>query len=112
MKYLLLEYGETPMQAIGMPKFKYCYDQNLTVLESTNKPIIDSLKSQLATETFTRVDSETADNDDNYQMRLATQTSTFVDAERPDDDADIHSIAMALITGTTTKVEMESTDQD
>lgn len=112
MKYLLLEFGETPIQAIGMPKVKYCYNQNLTVLESTDKPIIDSLKSQLATETFTRVDSEIPDSDDNYQMSLATQTHTLVDAERPDTDADTHSIAMSLITGTTTKVEMESTDQD
>ena len=112
MKYLLLEYGEAPIQAIGMPRVKYCYDRNLTVLEETGKPAIDLLENHLATETFTRVDSETPDSDDNYQMSLATQTRTFVDAERPDSDANNYSFAAALITGTTTKVEMESTDQD
>lgn len=111
MRYLLFEYGESPISITNMPKIKYNYDLNLNILESNNEPAISVLDNTV-TKTVTRVDSESPDSDDNYEMLMATQTHTLVKQEQSDSDDDIHSLQMSMITMTTTKVEMESTDQD
>lgn len=112
MRYLLLEYTEKPVFIADMPEVKYSYEKNLNVLEKTNEPAIDLLETNLVTETFTKVYNEAPDSDNDFQVNLVTQTLTLVHQENPDTDADIHSFAMSLITMTTTRVELESTDQD
>lgn len=111
MRYLLFEYGESPMLANDLPKVRYCYDKNLNILESNNKPAIGILDN-CATQTSTKVHNEQPDSDDNYMMSLGTKTLTLVNSERSDNEYDSILFASSLITMTSTRVEMESTDQD
>jgi len=111
MRYLLFEYGESPIHAENLPKMKYSYAKNLNVLVSNDEPAI-SLLDNVATETFTKVDNESPDCDDNYEMQLATQTHTLVQQESTDSDDDVNSMHLSMITMTNTRVEMENTDQD
>lgn len=111
MKYLLFEYGESPISVADNLKVKYSYDQNLNILDSTNKPAVNSLNSSI-TGTSTKVDNEVPDTDSDYSASLATQTHTLVDQEQTDSDDDFNRMEMSMITMTTTKVEMESTDDD
>lgn len=109
MKYLLFEYGELPIHLKDLPKVKYCYEVNLNVLKSNNKPAISVLDNS-ATGTSTKVYNETPDSDDNNFMLSGTQTHTFVNQENT--DSDYSQSQMSLTTMTATRVELESTDQD
>lgn len=114
MRYLLWEYGESPVLKTEMPKVKYNYEKNLNILETNNKPAIESLEMNLATETSTKVHNEVPDSDKDFQIHCVTQTLTLVSQEGSDTDADTgrYSLEVSLTTMTTTREELESTDHD
>ena len=114
MRYLLFEYGETPIHSIDLPEVKYDTNRNLNVLKHNNRPAIEVLDA-LATETLTKVYTESPDSDDNYNMIAATQTHTLVDQEQTDSDDDYHSLLSSVITATATstiKDEISDSDDD
>lgn len=111
MRYLLFEYGELPFSVIDLPEVEYDYSLNLNVLKSTKEPAIDNMNN-VSTQTMTKTYDEVNDTDQDSYVSMATQTLTLVDVEQSDADNNIHTMLTSLITMTTTRVEMESTDQD
>lgn len=111
MRYLLFEYGESPTYMTDIPPVKYDYEKNLNVLKSNNTPAICVLDN-CVTETGTKVHNESPDSDNNFPLNFGTQTFTLVDTEQSDSDEDSVLLSTSLITMTTTRVEMESTDSD
>ncbi len=111
MKYLLFEYGETITEEFEFPETRYCDIKNLNVFVSNNLPAIDTIENTV-TQTFTKVSGESSDSDSDMGMAVVTRTDSIGNSEETDSDHDVFSLSNFLITATTTRVEMESTDTD
>ncbi|MCG7280375.1 hypothetical protein MHJ94_03605 [Chryseobacterium taklimakanense] len=105
MRYLILDYTESPINSIDFPDYYYCHKSNLNKLYKTGKCAVDYLDN-LSTESFTK----TFNKDSEASLLFLTKTITLVSQENDDDDR--NAIRDALITMTTTKFEVESTDKD
>jgi hypothetical protein len=81
------------------------------VNKKTRQAAIDVLT--MDTETFTRVQRESSDSDDNGGLSalIDTETRTFTEREQSDDDNDRRSI-QALMDTTTITESREDVDQD
>lgn len=68
----------------------------------------------VSTKTYTEVKEESSDSDDDHpSLILSTKTETFVQSEQTDDDPGIDTGPKPpLSTGTATKVAWEETDKD
>ena len=73
----------------------------------------ESLKA-VGTKTFTEVHEESSDSDEDYfSFTLSTKTETFVLSEQTDEDPGVDSTPkQPIITGTATSVFREETDSD
>lgn len=111
MKYLLFEYGETITKEFEFPETRYCDIKNLNVFVSNNQPAIATIENTV-TQTFSKVSGESSDSDSDINMSVVTRTDSIGNSEETDDDNDVFSLSNFLITATTTRVEMESTDSD
>ena len=114
MKSFLLQFAETPqIESLPVSELEYSRTLNLTVIKGTDVPAINV--NELATETFTKANSEGTDPDVDFQRRLsvlmATSTQTRVYNETPDDDKGLNELQYLLDTRTLTE-SSETTDSD
>lgn len=116
MKPLIFEFAETPpMQNMDFSLIEYSNKLNLSVLKGTE--VIAVTSSHMSTETFTKVNQEPTDSDNDLRHRakllLNTETETRTAQEPTDSDYNSkHQVKFLLDTRTDTFTQQEASDND